>query len=308
MSNELVVFSELPDSKELYLIAGWRQWADAGSISSGLPQYLIEHLGARQIGEIQDDSFYLFQIPGMHHYLRPQVKLEQGYRQTLTRPKNAFYYAGTADKGLLIFLGDEPHLNMDRYAAAFMHAVQKTGVKRVVTLGGVYGSVPYNRERFVSVIYSLPPLQEELNNYAVNFSNYEGGSSVGTFMADRAEAENIELVGFYAFVPAYDFSQSADFPQSMRIENDYKAWLDIMRRCNHMFRMDLDLADLEKKSQRLVTAMEAKIKELEKTMPQFDVRAYLAQLDEGYEEMPFFPLDDLWEQELRNIFNNMDES
>lgn len=196
---------------------------------------------------------------------------------------------------------------MDRYAAAFLHAVKLTGVKRVITLGGVYGSVPYNRERYISAIYSLPPLQEELTNYAVNFSNYEGGSSVGTFLADCAEGENVALVGFYAFVPAYDFSQSENFPQSMRIENDYKAWLDIMRRADHMFRMDLDLDDLEHKSQRLMTAMEAKIRELEKKFPQFDVRGYLAQLDEAYEEMPFFPLDDLWEQELRNIFNNMDE-
>ncbi|GAB4147117.1 MAG: hypothetical protein Fur0021_05760 [Candidatus Promineifilaceae bacterium] len=306
MTHELIVWHEKPATKELYLIAGWRQWADAGSISSGLPQYLIEHLGARLVGEIRDDSFYLFQIPGMHHFLRPEVKLEQGYRKAFTRPKNEFYYAGNPDKGLLIFLGDEPHLNMERYAAAFLDAVKTLAVRRIVTLGGVYGTVPFDRDRFISVIYSLPHLQEELNNYAVNFSNYEGGSSVGTYLADRAEPDNIELIGFYAFVPAYDFSQSETLPQSMRIENDYKAWLDILRRCNHMFQMELDLADLEHKSQRLMAAMEAKISELERTVPQLKVREYLAQLDEAYEEIPFFPLDDLWERELRDILKDLD--
>ena len=63
------------------MIAGWHQWADAGSISSGLPLYLIEQTQARKIGRIKPDGFYLFQIPGAHHLLRPVVKLNEGYRE-----------------------------------------------------------------------------------------------------------------------------------------------------------------------------------------------------------------------------------
>ena len=63
------------------MIVGWRQWADAGGISSELPQYLIEKTGAQKIGEIKPDGFYLFQIPGTHHFLRPEIKLKEGYRQ-----------------------------------------------------------------------------------------------------------------------------------------------------------------------------------------------------------------------------------
>ncbi len=62
MGNTIDIW-EKPDAKEIYLITGWRQWADAGSISSGLPQYLIKQSGARKIGEILSDGFYLFQIP-----------------------------------------------------------------------------------------------------------------------------------------------------------------------------------------------------------------------------------------------------
>ena len=63
---------EKPKAEEIYMILGWRQWADAGGISSELPQYLIEKTGARKIGEIRADGFYLFQIPGTHHFLRPE--------------------------------------------------------------------------------------------------------------------------------------------------------------------------------------------------------------------------------------------
>ena len=64
---------EIPKADTIHMIAGWRQWADGGSISSGLPRYLVEEMGARKIGEIAAGGYYLFQIPGMHHLLRPVI-------------------------------------------------------------------------------------------------------------------------------------------------------------------------------------------------------------------------------------------
>ena len=43
--------------------------------------------------------------------------------------------------------------------------------------------------------------------YAVHFSDYEGGATIGTFLAHAAEARGIEMAVLYAMVPAYDFSQ-----------------------------------------------------------------------------------------------------
>jgi len=79
--DNLVELWEKPLADEVYMIAGWRQWADAGNTSSGLPQYLIEQTGARRIGKIKSDGFYLFQIPGTHHFLRPEIKLHEGYER-----------------------------------------------------------------------------------------------------------------------------------------------------------------------------------------------------------------------------------
>jgi hypothetical protein len=44
--SELVELWEKPSAART-MIAGWHQWADAGSVSSGLPQYLIDHTDAR---------------------------------------------------------------------------------------------------------------------------------------------------------------------------------------------------------------------------------------------------------------------
>ncbi len=40
--NEWVKLTAKPAEEEIYMIAGWEQWADAGSVSSGLPPYLVD--------------------------------------------------------------------------------------------------------------------------------------------------------------------------------------------------------------------------------------------------------------------------
>ena len=165
---------ERPTAREVYMIAGWDQWADAGSISSELPPYLVEKTGARKIAQIRPEGFYLFQAPGTHHYLRPVVKLENGYRQAMEVKQNRFYYTESAGKGLVIFKGEEPHIAVEHYSDAFFDAVQAFNVRRVAIVGGVFGAMPYDKDREVSCVYSLPHLKEELQKYAVRFSGLRG--------------------------------------------------------------------------------------------------------------------------------------
>lgn len=305
--SDLVEIWENPSVEEKYMIAGWRQWADAGSISSGLPEYLVEQTGARKIGEMKYGGFYLFQVPGTHHFLRPEIKLEEGYRQEMSSQKNEFFYADCEGKGLVIFLGDEPHLNEDPYAGAFFHAVKVLDVRRVVAVGGVYGAMPHDKDREVSCVYSLPHMREELSRYAVKFSNYEGGSTIGTYLVDRAEQEGVEFIDLYAFVPAYDFSELTELLQGLRIENDFKAWYELMRRFNHMFDLRLDLSDLAGRSDELTSSMDAKIDEMERKLPQLKVREYVEKLAGEFTELPFMPLGDVWERELGDLFDDMEE-
>ncbi|MBI1801138.1 MAG: PAC2 family protein, partial [Chloroflexi bacterium] len=283
--DELVELSERPAADEIYMLAGWRQWADAGATSSALPQYLIDQTGAKKIGQIKSDPFYLFQFPGTHHLLRPEIKMEEGYPREVRSHRNEFFYTGDSRKGLVIFTGDEPHLGIERYADALFDAAQALKVRRVAAVGGVYASVPYDKDRHVSCTYSLRRMKGELSEYAVRFSNYEGGVSIGSYLAKRAELRGLEYFAFYAFVPMYDFSQLSPMLQGVSIEQDYKAWHDIMQRLNHMFDLRLDLPDLEQQSEQLTASMEAKIKEIQKKMPQLQVSEYLRKLTENFTEM-----------------------
>ncbi len=298
---------ERPEAAEMYMIIGWRQWADAGSISSTLPRYLIKQLGAELIGEIRNDGFYLFQIPGTHELVRPVVRFDEGLPVALEGQRNEIYYAGNEQRGLIIFLGDEPHLDVERYVRALLQVAQTLNVKRMVGLGGVYGELPYDKERLVSGVYSQPHLKAEMEALAVNLSDYQGGASIGSYVCRRAGELEMEYVGLYAFVPTYDFSQVAQIGNTIRIENDHMAWLGVMRRINYMLKLDFDLSDLEHRSERLIEVLEAKVEELESMAPQLGVRDYMSRLSESFNEVIFAPLDEVWEEELRRLFDVDDD-
>lgn len=308
--DELVEFTEEPQGSGGILIAGWRQWADAGEISSGLPRYLVERTDAREIGRIRADGFYFFQVPGAHHFLRPRIKLEDGFPLSLSRHENLFYAAEAATEGaagFYLFLGDEPHLNIDRYADAFFDAARRLGVRRIVGLGGVYGSIPYDKERDVSCTYSVRAMKEELSDYSLRMSNYEGGATIGSVLVHRAAQEGMEYLGLYGFVPAYDFSRPDMQAPGIQVETDFKAWYEIMRRFNRMFGLGLDLSHLEGLSDELVIALDEKMAELDRQMPELHVREYLDKLADGFEETPFMPVDDIWKQALDDLFQDPDE-
>ena len=304
--TDAVEIQEHPTADEIYMLAGWRQWADAGSTSSGLPQYLIEQTGAQKIGSIRPDGFYIFQIPGTHDLVRPVVKFESGYPESLQIQHNDLYYIEHNQRGLLIFLGDEPHLDVERYAQSFLHIAKTFNVKRIVGFGGVYGELPYDKDRLISSTYSLPKLKGEFEDIAVNLSDYHGGASVGSYICRRAGDQEMEYVSFYAFVPAYDFSNVSQIANSIRIENDFMAWLGIMQRIDHMLNLEFDLSDLEQKSKELVELFDSKIKELDEEAPELGVQEYLKRLSDEFSVTPFTPLDEVWEQELRRLFGQSD--
>lgn len=297
---------EQPESTEIVMIAGWRQWADAGSISSRLPQFLIDQSGAHQIGAVPPDGFYLFQIPGTHDLVRPVVKFDHGYPESLQTRSNEFFYTGDKTRGVVIFIGDEPHLDIERYVSAVLDAAKKLNIRRIVGLGGVYGELPYEKERRMGCIYSLPEIKTELSDLAVDLSDYHGGASIGSYLCKRAGERGMDYVGLYSFVPTYDFSNIPEIGSGIRIENDFMAWLGAMRRINHICKTDFDLTELEQKSQKLVEILDDKIIELDKKAPNLGIREYFDRLSQEFDESSFEPLDEIWEQELRRLLEDED--
>jgi proteasome assembly chaperone (PAC2) family protein len=302
-----VEFWNKPDADEVYMLVGFRQWADAGSASSGLPDYLIQQTRAKAIGRIRPDGFYLFQVPGTHDLMRPVVRFEDGYPEALELQRNDFYYHQDGPRGVVIFTGDEPHMDVERYVGSILQAARMLNVRRIVGFGGVYGELPYDRDRTISCNYSLRKMRDELNVLGVSYSDYNGGASIGSILCKRAGEAGMEYVGLYALVPAYDFSMALQAGNTIRIENDYRAWLGLMRRVNYMLKVVFDLRDLEAKSQHLTELVKTKLDEMEQAAPQLGLAEYLARLSDEYQEPEFNPLEDVWEDELKRLLGKFPE-
>ena len=306
MPEALELF-DIPKPDEMYMITGFRQWADAGSVSSGLPEFLVQMTGARPLGEIHTDGFYLFQIPGTHNMVRPVVKFDQGYPVSFESQHNQFYYTENSQRGVVIFLGDEPHVDAERYVRTILDAAKQLRVRRIIGLGGVYGMVPYDKERMISCNYSLPWLKEQMNGLAVSLTDYHGGASIGSYLCRRAGEQGIEYVGLYGFVPLYDLSGNLQVNKTVRIENDYMAWLGILKRINFMLKVNFDVTELTQSAARLASSIRTQLEEIERESPQLGVEEYLSKLSESFTEMPFIPLDDVWEENLRHILDKFDD-
>ena len=85
------------------------------------------------------------------------------------------------------------------------------------------------------------------------------------------------------------------------------AWLGIMKRVNHMLNLNFDLAELEEKSNHLVKLVAEKINEIEENTPDFSIHEYLEELNANFDELPFHPTHDFWEEELGRLFDKLDQ-
>ena len=79
-----------------------------------------------------------------------------------------------------------------------------------------------------------------------------------------------------------------------------------MRRVNYMLKVKFDLSDLEKKSKRLVDLVDRKVEELDSVAPEVSVREYMDRLTDEFMETTFDPLEDIWEEEIRRLFDKYD--
>ena len=248
MADELLNMESQPAAKQL--IAGWRrQWSDGGEISGGLPRYLISKLGATQIGEMGPEVSklcYPFQVPGTHDTYRPRVAYNEGLPvQPMTR-RNRFYDAGN---GLIIFLGQEPWFRIDAYAEAFFKAVAELSSPKIVAVEGYNGAAPPEMERSVSCIYSRADMKENLDQYGLRYSNYGSQSRNGPTIAmalvtlAHYQYPDVEMFRIGSMAPMYPLVTSNN--EQVGISRDHRSFYDILRRLRAIFKLDIDLAELQ---------------------------------------------------------------
>ncbi len=311
MADELINFDSKPEAQ--YMIAGWRrQWSNGGAISGRLPRYLIEKLGGKRIASMSSDVSnlcYPFQVAGTHDSFRPVAAYQDGLPSDPLHRENYYYDVGN---GLIIFLGEEPWSRIDLYGEAFFQAVKELGIKQTVAVEGVNGPVPPELERRVTCVYSKAEMKQDLEKYGLQFSSYGSESRRGPTIAmalvtlAHFHYPDVEMVRLGSMAPMYPFLASNNEP--LGITRDHRSFYDIMRRVKSMFKLEIDLSELETLGLAESRDLQEKLERISSSNP--EAKEVIDRVRADYRYTPFeevVELDPALDKTLEDILRNSQE-
>ncbi|MFC2071995.1 PAC2 family protein [Chloroflexota bacterium] len=275
-----VIFTEKPGLRHPYMVCGISGWVDGGEAATGSIQYLRRKLGAKRFAEIPIDRFLIFQMSGELSQ-RPKIRIEDGILKEHRFPQNRFFYwvNPDADNDLILFLGAEPNLNWEEYANAILEVAEEFAVSRIYLLGGILDKTPHTREPGISCVCSSHQLKEEMQKYGVRFSNYQGPGRFGTTLLYICQKKQIPMVSLT--------TRATYYPEfNIVIPRNPKAIRAMVSRLNDMLRLNLDIADLDGKTEDF----ETKLGLLVSRNP--ELRTYVEELEKDFVEVRYEePLD-----------------
>ncbi|MFQ5825928.1 MAG: PAC2 family protein [Dehalococcoidia bacterium] len=275
--NQYLTIQERPRLRQPYLVAGFSGWLDGGEASTGTVKYLIRRLRAKKFAEIATTDFQVFQVPGIEP-LRPHIKFEEGVIKEVRFTSNEFFYwkneKAEGKRDLILLLGTEPNLRWLEYLDGVLDLAQQFGVKKVYSVGGVMGGVPHTREPAISCGVSDPHLKEELDKYAVRYSNYEGPSTFNSILLTACQKRGVEAVHMTGRAVYYpDFNIVIPYnPQVIH---------SILKRLVRMLGISLDLSDLERAGRELVDKLNFMAEQSSQ------LREYVEELERNYVEQRY---------------------
>lgn len=250
-----------PQLRSPWLVLGFEGWPNAADTSSGSVRFLREKLGGLKFGEFDAQLFQQF---SSH---RPVVSVQDGLVKGLAFPSSRLY-AWSDPKGSrdLIFLqGVEPDLRWRDFIALLLDLAQRLGVVRTLSVGGVLSATPHTREPRVSCAYSHARLRSELEPLSVDFTAYEGPSSIHSSFLVAAQERDLEGLSFWGSAPHY-----VQGPNPM-------VWHAVLRRLGVLLGVELPLGELRAAGEKLR-------RQLDQNMSaDAEVRAYVHKLEELYD-------------------------
>jgi proteasome assembly chaperone (PAC2) family protein len=185
------------------LIIGFAGWANAAGLSVEVVSQLQSLLGTDAIGTLEAPECYVITNPSLAH--RPIATIRGGVIEELRLPTtevHASQAAGTQPE-LLLIQGLEPDLHWQEYVEALWSLISRCGVRRVYTIGSYYDQIPHTRPPHVSAAVSDVHLKAALRSQHVEFTSYEGPTSIQTFLLHTCQQHQVEGVSLWGGVPPY---------------------------------------------------------------------------------------------------------
>ncbi len=261
-----LVLTKRPSLRAPYLIAGFGGWPNGGNVSTDTVYFLQSTLKAEQIGEITSDDLYIYSSPTLAS--RPITVIREGVLESLRFPSNTLFACQRlgAEHDLLLLQGIEPDLHWQQFADAIVECLQTFKAQRLYTIGGYLDYAPHTRIPRLSAVVTDEALKDELEAYDVDLTDYEGPTSIQSYLLAACRAQGIEGISLWGGAPSYVQGSYPRLTQAM------------LQFLSQLWRLPLDLEEIEEQAIEL----EATLHEQIDTNP--ELADYIRRLEQVYDQ------------------------
>ncbi|MDQ6674407.1 MAG: PAC2 family protein [Chloroflexota bacterium] len=183
-----------------FAIAGYGGWIDAGFAATGAVRYLVEHLAARRVAEIDPEPFYAFTDT------RPRVSHPSPARREPVWPLAEWYVVRMPDDvphDLVLFTAPEPNLRWRTFTDLVLDVFEQLGTETLVSFGAVLAPVHHRADPPLRGYATTESLRASLRRRKISSGRYEGPTGITTVMLAAARARGIAAFSLSTSSPSY---------------------------------------------------------------------------------------------------------
>ncbi|MCP4712274.1 MAG: hypothetical protein GY869_26935, partial [Planctomycetes bacterium] len=173
------------------------------------------------------------------------------------------------DHHLVFFVGKEPHMHWAEYTAGIFSLVEEFNINGIYFVGSYAGLAPHTREPKIMSVVSDEKLKEQLKDFKVKFSDYEGPAGISTFLLKIARERGISMTTLVAEIPAYIQGRN---PKCIEA---------VTRRLASMLKLEIDIDDMRRVSDDFERRLTEAVQERE------ELTDHITKLEENYDKELF---------------------
>ncbi len=190
---------EASGAKKRYLLLSFSGWPDAGKVASLTIECFVKSLEAVKLLDIDYFEIYDFTVN------RPLVEIREGLLERLHLPRGSIYFwrSEEQDAAVAIFSGAEPSFGWRKFSDMLLNICSLISAQRIYLLGGVLDQVPHTRRPRISAVVNMEHLKIEAKLSGLELSEYNGPSSIHSYIMLRAKEVGLEAIGLWGHTPTY---------------------------------------------------------------------------------------------------------
>jgi proteasome assembly chaperone (PAC2) family protein len=213
---------------------GFGGWIDAGFAATGAVRYLVDHLDAVRVAELDPEPFYSFTDT------RPRVSHPAPGRREPVWPKVEWYAVrmpDSAPRDLVLFTAPEPNLRWRTFSSLALDVFQRLGTDTLVSFGAVLAPVHHRATPPMRGWATTDYLRSLLRRRQIGSGRYEGPTGITTVLLAAARERGM---------PAFSLSTSS--PSYLTEMPNPRASAALLRVAGEIGGVELPLRELEAES------------------------------------------------------------